>query len=111
MKESYVEGIASHDGPESCGVLRKGRAEALTGVGAGRVLSRERALLQEADAVGRSGRQNRTHRYREMRSAPARSETPRTQRNTSHENREILCPPAAAGAAGRVGKSKDVRRR
>src|SRR5437660_2098907 len=110
MKESYVEGIASHDGPESCGVLRKGRAEALTGVGAGRVLSRERALVREADAVGRSGRQNRAHRYGEMRSAPARSETPCTQRNTSHENQEIPCSPAADGAVGRVGKSKDARR-
>jgi len=30
--------------------------------------------------------------------------------NTSRENREIPCPPAADGASGRVGKSKDVRR-
>jgi hypothetical protein len=28
-----------------------------------------------------------------------------------HGNREILCSPAADGAAGRVGKSKDARRR
>ena len=41
MKESYVEGLASHSGPESCGGARKGAAEALTGVRAGRVLSRE----------------------------------------------------------------------
>ncbi len=32
MKESYVEGIATHDGPESYGVARKGGVEALTGV-------------------------------------------------------------------------------
>ena len=111
MKESYVEGLATHDGLESCGVLREGKAAALTGVGTGRVLSRERVLLREADAVGRSGRQDRTHRYREMRPAPARSETLCTYRNTSHENQEILCPPAADGAVGRVGKSKDARRR
>jgi hypothetical protein len=30
--------------------------------------------------------------------------------NTSRENREIPCPPAADGASGRVGKSKDTRR-
>src|SRR5216683_2027660 len=29
MKESYVEGIATHDGPESYGVARKGGVEAL----------------------------------------------------------------------------------
>ena len=42
MKESYVEGVASHNGPESCGGVRKGVGEALTGVRAGRVSSRER---------------------------------------------------------------------
>ncbi len=73
MKEPHVEGLATHSGPESCGVSRKGGAEALTGVRAGRVLSRERVDLREADVVGRGGRQHRTHRYREMRAVPARS--------------------------------------
>jgi hypothetical protein len=41
MKESYVEGLAAHDGPESCVGARKGTNEALTGVRAGRVFSRE----------------------------------------------------------------------
>jgi hypothetical protein len=41
MKESYVEGLATHDGPESCAGARKGVGEALTGGNAGRVLSRE----------------------------------------------------------------------
>ena len=111
MKESYAEGIATHSGPESCGALRKESAEALTGVRAGRVFSRERILLRDADVVRRSGRLHRAHRYREMRSSPARSETPCTYGNTSHENREVLCSSAADGAAERVGKSKDVRRR
>jgi RNA-directed DNA polymerase len=111
MKESYAEGLATHSGPESCGAPRKGSVEALTGVRAGRVFSRERNLLRDADVVRRSGRLHRTHRYREMRSSPARSETPCTYGNTSHENREVLCLPAVDGTAGRVGKSKDVRRR
>jgi RNA-directed DNA polymerase len=111
MKESYAEGLATHSGPESCGVSRKENAEALTGVRAGRVLSRERRSLRDADAVRRSGRHHRTHRYREMLPGPARSETPCTYGNTSHENREVLGSPAADGTAGRVGKSKDVRRR
>jgi len=110
MKESYVEGLAAHSGPESCVVAREGRGEALTGVRAGRVLSRESKLLWGADAVEVRGRPHPTHRYREMRRDPARSETPCMYGNTSRENREIPCSPAADGAAGRVGKSKDIRR-
>jgi RNA-directed DNA polymerase len=41
MEESYREGVANHPDPESCGVVRKGGAEALTGAHAGQVLSRE----------------------------------------------------------------------
>jgi len=110
MKESYGEGVATHTGPESCGAAREGGVEALTGVRAGRVLSRERTLLRGADAVGGCGRPHSAHRYREMRRSPARSETPCTYGNTSRENREIPCSPAAEGAAGRIEKSKDVRR-
>ena len=44
MKESCVEGVASHNGPESCEGVRKGVGEALTGVRAGRVSSRESHL-------------------------------------------------------------------
>jgi RNA-directed DNA polymerase len=111
MKESHVKGSATHDGPESCGASRKRGVEALTGVRAGRVFSRERTFLRDADAVERSGRQHRAHRHREMRTDPARSETPCTYGDTSHENREVLCSPAPDGGAGRVGKSKDTRRR
>lgn len=111
MKESYGKGLATHTGPESCGAAREGGVEALTGVRAGRVLSRERTFLRGADAVRRSGRLHPVHRYREMRRDPARSQTLCTYGNTSRENREIPCLPAAAEAAGRVGKSIDVRRR
>ena len=107
MKESYGEGVATHTVPESCGVARKSGVEALTGVRAGRVLSRERRFLRGADAVRRSGRLHRLSRYRERQSDPARSQTPCTYGNTSRGNREVPCLP---GVAGRVGKSKDVRR-
>ena len=110
MKESYGEGVASHTDPESCGAAREDSVEALTGACAGRVFSRERPSLRGADAVGESGRLHLGHRHREMLLGPARSETPCTYGHTSHENREVLCSPAADGAAGRVGKSKDVRR-
>ena len=111
MQESYGEGVASHTGPESCAVVREGRGEALTGGGAGRVLSRENyGQLRGADAVETGGRPHRARRYRETRTDPARSETPSTHGSTSHGNREIPRPPVARGAAGRTGKSKDRRR-
>jgi len=116
MKESYVEGLATHDGPESCAVGGNTVGEALTGVRAGRVLSREidaplRRVLRGADAVERGGRPHPTHREREVRRDPARSETPSTHGNTSHGNREIPRSSAARGASDRVGKSKDDSRR
>jgi hypothetical protein len=41
MRVRNVEGVASHDGPESCGGAGNRVGEALTGERAGRVLSRE----------------------------------------------------------------------
>ena len=110
MKKSYGEGLATHTGPESCGAARKGGVEAWTGERAGRVFSRVRILLRDADAVRRSGRPHPVHRYREVPQSPARSETPCTYRSTSYGNREIPCPPGAVSDSGRVGTSKDTRR-
>ncbi|SRR5437868_7449298 len=111
MKRSYgSSGLATHIGPESCGAARKGSVEALTGERAGRVFSRVRNSLRDADAVGRCGRPHRVHRYREVCLSPARSETPCTYGSTSLGNREIPGLPRATVALGRVGKSTDVRR-
>jgi hypothetical protein len=111
MQESYGEGLATHTGPESCGTARKGGGETLTGGRAGRVFSRERTSLRSADAVRRSGRPHSARRERETGRSSARSETPGMHGHTSRENRESLGLSVADGAAGRVGKSKDVRRR
>ena len=110
MQKSHDSGLATHIGPESCGAARKGGVEALTGERAGRVISRERNPLRDADAVGGCGRPHRVHRYREVCQSPARSEPPCTYADTSRGNREIPGPPRAAVALGRIGKSKDVRR-
>ena len=110
MKELYGEGLATHIGPESCGAACKGGVEALTGVRAGRVLSRESIFLRSADAVGDVGRPHRRRRYRETLLGSARSETLCTYGYTMLGNREILWSPPADGAGGRVGKSKDERR-
>ena len=83
MKESYGDGLATHTGPESCAVARKGGGEALTGGRAGRVYSRERTLLRDADAVEEGGRLHPGRRHRQTRWSPARSETPSTYVDTS----------------------------
>ena len=38
MEELYVEGVATHGGPESCVVVCEGGGEALTGARAGRAI-------------------------------------------------------------------------
>jgi len=53
MKEPYVEGVAIHDDPESCGVTREGGGEALTGALASWVLSREMLKLRKRSEEAR----------------------------------------------------------
>jgi len=117
MKVSYVEGLANHNDPESCGAAREGGVEALAGGRTGRVLSREiyallreQQVLRDADEVENDGRQYRVHRHREVCLDPARSKTPCMYASTLSGNREIPCPSAEERTADRVGKSKDVRR-
>jgi hypothetical protein len=108
MKESYGKDLASHTGPESCTVARKGGCEALTGVCAGELLSREIFVVRGADAVSVSGRQYLISRHGKRYGDLARSKNLSMHRNTSRENREIPCLPVTYGEAGRIGKSKDT---
>ena len=59
MRESDVEDLASHGGPESCGAIREGGAEALTGVRAGWVLSRVIQFRAPTPFAGAEGNTNR----------------------------------------------------
>ena len=118
MKVSCSEGLATHADPESCIlVVREGTSEALTGVRAGQVLSREieppsrkRWLLRGADAVELSGRQDWRRRNRKTPMDPARSETLSMRASTLCGSREIPCLSVREGSADRIGKSKDVHR-
>jgi len=120
MEVSYVEGLASYGGPESCVHIREDVGEALTGVRAGRVLSRvihaprrELRVDRGAEAVGMCRRPHRCCRIGEAAPDPARSETPRMRGNISHGNREIPRPSATrweARDAERIVKPKGVRR-
>jgi hypothetical protein len=117
MKVSYVEDLANHNGPESCGAAREGGVEALTGGRIGRVLSREihallrkQQVLRDADALEVVGRQHRVHRHRKVYQDPARSETPCMYASTLFGNREIPRLSAEERTVDRVGKSKDEHR-
>ncbi len=109
MKKSYGKGIATCTGPESRGAARVDGVEALTGVRAGRVFSRERNLLRDVGAVGESGRLHPMRRYGEALGDPAWSQSPCTDGNTLPGNREIRRSRGAELASGLIGKSKDVR--
>ena len=116
MKESHSEGVASHADPESCGVVRKGDTEALTGVRAGRVLNREKPTRRKAVTLGcrRNSCLAEGHidsvATRETLLDSTRSLTPRMYGYTSHGNRESQSLPVEMGSAGRIGKSQDARR-
>ena len=49
MRTPNIEGLATHDGPESCVGVREGAGEALTGARAGRAI--ERVIMVISDLV------------------------------------------------------------
>ena len=83
MEVSYSEGLANHTGPESCVGVRKDAGEALTGVRAGWVLSREMhapprgGLLRGADAVEKGGRRDLLRRAGRDAAGPCAVRDPR----------------------------------
>ena len=91
MKVQCREGLATHSDPESCAGVRKEMGVAVTGVDASRVYSREidpntsGCLRYE----GRRGATSSVPLNREVRSDPARSETPCAHLSTSRGRREI----------------------
>ena len=108
MKVICVEGVANHDSPESCVVAGDRKGEALTGGGVGPVWSREsHEPLQEAETVENERRPRLTQRYREVRRAPARSETRCMHPITSCGSREI--PRRARPDGGRVRQGNLLR--
>ena len=95
MRESDVEGVATHDDPEPCIGAREGVGEAWDRGTCGPGIEPRNASCRSADAVNRSGRQHDRDRHREITFGSARSETPCTYRTSLHENREISGTPAA----------------
>jgi len=111
MKESYDEGIASHIGPESCAFGRKSRGEALTGVRAGRVWSREILLNSRALTLWDRWKATRGGSIARDPSRPCAVVDPEHVRK--HSAREPGDPISAFGRkgfGGRIGKSEDTSR-
>ena len=109
MKESNIEGVAIHGGPESCVGVREGDGEALTGVVQAGLLSREikefgvPTLLTEAEGHIVDGV------TREPSTDPARSENHGMYEISMRENREIPHSPVRLiHRAGRSGKAEAV---
>jgi RNA-directed DNA polymerase len=99
MREPDIEGVATHDVPESCGGVREDVVEALTGVHAGWVLSRETANIFGRRRYCINGRQHERGRHREASVGPARSETPCKRGTFLRENREIPWLPVTRGSS------------
>ncbi len=109
MKESYVKGLANHDGPESCGGARKSRRRSVDrGTCRQGIEPRKIAELGMPTLLGKGKATTNGPHWRGV-GYPARSKTPGMHGSNLRENREILRPPKPA-RLGRIEKSKDVRR-
>ncbi len=106
MEEPYIEGVATHDVPESCAGSREGVGEALTGARTGWDIEPRNPIDRGADAVHSGGRPHSLARYRKLQADPARSKTLCMCGTSMRENREIPGSPVLDGEAGRCGKAK-----
>jgi len=89
MKESDIEGVATHGGPESCVGVREGVGEALAGVSVGWAIEPRNQRVRGVDAVAKGGRPYRRQRYRELLADPAWSENLCMRGSSIRENGEI----------------------
>jgi hypothetical protein len=76
MKESYIEVLATHGGPEPCVGDPRGRSEALDRGARRPAIEPRNAFGRGADAIVDVGRQHRWRRFREPSADPAGSENP-----------------------------------
>src|SRR6266576_2136905 len=109
MKESYVKGLANHDGPESCVEWGDPLGEALTGESVGWVLSREKGLssgCRPGSGVGKATTKGPSWQ------GPLVSREVGDPRQAAKQLAREAGDPATtqAGGMGRIAKSKDVRR-
>src|SRR5512135_1092625 len=107
MKELYVEGLATHGGPELCVDDPRGRGEALAGARAGRAIEPRNHIDRGADAVQKVEGDIAGGVMREPLAGPARSENQGMYGTSVRENRESPCPPARL-VSGRAAQGTPV---
>ena len=93
MKEPYVEGLATHDGPESCAAVREGGGEVLTGVRAGWAIEPRHNQFGVPTPSKRSEGNIASGVMRESLAGPARSENLCMRGTFMRENREVPRSP------------------
>ena len=101
-----MEGLATHDDPESCGRGRKDAPEALTGAHAGRVLSREIDFQSQVPRLFPESKATPAAPPWQGAAGPGAVGDP--EHAWKHSAREPGDPATAhgGGAVGRDGKSK-----
>jgi hypothetical protein len=100
MRTLYIEGVASHGGPESCVGVPRGRSEALTGGVRAGLLSREMQMKFRAPTLSRLAEGNIAGGvfascWRALRGRRSQARTTSSMR----ENREIPRSPAGVDDA------------
>lgn len=85
MKVRHRKGLANHPGPESCGGVREGVVEALTGGERRPAIEPRNQAVWGADAVKRSGRPHRTGRYTRALDEPHAVEDPEHAQKLSEQ--------------------------
>jgi hypothetical protein len=105
MRTPYIEGLATHDVPESCVGDPQGRSEAWTGARAGWAIEPRNQRNRGADAVPVGGRQHRRRRDCEALADPARSENLCMYGAFMSENRESPRSPVVV-MTGRAARRR-----
>jgi hypothetical protein len=109
MRELYIEGLATHDDPESCVGVCEGVGEALTGARAGRVIEPRNQGVRGADAVKQVGRQHRWWRYARVARGPrAVGERVHVRNLHAREPGDPTIARPVDGRAGRLGNAEAV---
>jgi hypothetical protein len=109
MRELYIEGLATHDDPESCVGACEGVGEALTGARAGWAIEPRNQGVRGADAVKQVGRQHRWRRYARVVRGPRAVGEPVHVRNLhAREPGDPAIARPVDGRAGRLGNAEAV---
>ena len=110
MEEPHIEGLATHNDPESCVEVRKELSEALTGARTGRVLSPVKTD-QERRRTSGSRKATRHWAYEPVQSRLLGVGDPLHVRNLQVREPGDPWVPHRDGAVGRDGNTKATSRR